>query len=1124
VEGLLSKTNEVDFMRYIDSFDLVCLTETHTTKAVLDISLFSSFHLYISDAKKLSHHGRMSGGVIVMVKKHLVVNVQLVKSEIDNTIVLNLGKSLFNSTKDVLLICAYLPPCDSKYWQSTHHGYGVELLDKCILDLSGEYEDFHLIICGDLNARTASDNHTYSSVDDDCFTQNETDFPRTSHDKEINLFGEDLLEFCSIHDCMILNGLNETDFDGSFTFVGNSGSSVVDYFIVSVELYNCKCVKLLEVESRVESDHMPVCLTVKQNNVNINTCKAERKQKDEYTNRLKWDTEKESIFVSKLKETEFMSNLEVVMLMLDEDVDKALDVFVTSLTTASECMVKRTVKKGVQERKGAVWFDSECIAAKKESKRKLRFFRKTKTAEDYLQARKRYKCLLKTKKRQHKRNLSNVLTENLNNSSVFWKELRNIGGGQKSQISTEITKDNWFNHFKNTFSLPADNKETENNMQNMYNKADILEDPEHDLNKCITENEVVCAINKLSKGKACGTDGILSEMLKTAGYVIVPFLCKLCNNIFDKGIYPKEWTKAIVIPIFKKGDNNDVDNYRGISLLSIISKCYTSILNLRLYNWLEDNNKICKEQSGFRKNHSTTDQIFTLYSVVQKCLNKQGQKLYVAFVDFKKAFDSVRHDVLLNAINTEGITGKFFISLMSMYNSLISCVRVNGDFSDFFDCPVGVRQGCILSPTLFSLVINTLAKHMNENGKHGVQLLPGLLELFILLFADDVALVSTTPSGLQNQLNVLKNCCDQLKLQVNEEKTKVMVFRKGGYLSKHEKWNFNGTVLEVVNKYCYLGFTFTTKLSTKLGTNHLVSKAKKALMYFLRIFQRCKDISKDVFFKIFDAKIQSILLYSCEIWGLQKLDSIERVHLLACKRFLNVPLKTPNKLIYGELGRYPLYINTFVRCVKFWFRLLLLEHDRLPWQAYQMLLLMDTNGKRCWATCIREILSSTGFYFVWLNQGVGDIAKFIMVFRQRLIDIYRQEWWGSIRNKERYFVYNLFKTAFQSERYLSTIDIYCFRVAFSQVRLNALPINANIHRYSENIALKYCVFCKDVIENEHHMIYVCPLYSDLRNRFIEQYVKYSISHLLNGVNTKTAFDVGKFVFYAIRKRVDYMDN
>ena len=117
-------------------------------------------------------------------------------------------------------------------------------------------------------------------------------------------------------------------------------------------------------------------------------------------------------------------------------------------------------------------------------------------------------------------------------------------------------------------------------------------------------------------------------------------------------------------------------------------------------------------------------------------------------MDFKKAFESVYHDKLLQAMQKEGVQGEFFASIKSMCDSLLSCVRANGKYSDFFDCPVGVRQGCVLSPTIFSLSINQLANYITETGKHGIQLLSGLVDLFILLFADDVALLATTPYGL----------------------------------------------------------------------------------------------------------------------------------------------------------------------------------------------------------------------------------------------------------------------------------------------------------------------------------------------------------------------------------------
>jgi hypothetical protein len=724
------------------------------------------------------------------------------------------------------------------------------------------------------------------------------------------------------------------------------------------------------------------------------------------------------------------------------------------------------------------------------------------------------------KKQDYKKNIAKSLSQNVKDSSVFWKNVKTLIGDKKKSTCNNISKNDWLHHFKTVHSSEADvmgdSDPVCNSMQENH-EVDCL-------NAIITKDEVVESIKGLNCGKASGIDNILSEMLKAGNDAIIDFLVDLFNCVFEKGVYPTGWSKAIIIPLYKKGNPDMPDNYRGISLISVICKCYTSILNNRLYKWLEDNEKLVENQAGFRKDYSTTDNIFTLYAVVQKCLNKKGRKLYAAFIDFKKAFDSVNHDLLLDAIASEGVSGTFFRALKAMYESLISCVRVNNEFTDFFDCPCGVRQGCGLSPTLFSLFINRLAKHINETGVHGVQMLPTFLELFILLFADDVVLLSTTPGGLQAQLNSLKVCCDKLKLNVNFDKTKIIVFRKGGFLGKREKWFYDGKRIEVVNSYSYLGFTFSSMLSVKAGTQNLVCKAKKAAYLICRAFSKCKEMSAEIFFKLFDAKVQSIILYSSEVWGLYKLDTIEKVHMIVCKRFLGVPLRTPNKMIYSELNRYPLYINSFVRSIKYWFRLLHMDQSRLPKQAYLMLQLEDARGKRCWASQIREILCACGFQYVWMNQGVGQINVFLKVFKQRLCDIFYQEWSATITTKDRYATYKMIKREFCASNYLLDVDIYCFRVAITQIRLGVIPLNNNMHRYSDNQQNKLCPFCKTCYEDEYHFLLQCPLYAILRKRYILcEKLFNSVSNILCCEQRHLSRNVAKYVFYAMKERRVFLE-
>ena len=138
-----------------------------------------------------------------------------------------------------------------------------------------------------------------------------------------------------------------------------------------------------------------------------------------------------------------------------------------------------------------------------------------------------------------------------------------------------------------------------------------------------------------------------------------------------------------------------------------------------------------------------------------------------------------------------------------MYSIIKACVRCGSSCTEYLDCLQGLKQGCLLSPTLFSLLINELAHDMTSSGRHVVQFSTNDIEICIMLFADDIILMSASIAGLQNQLNVLHDSTQRLYLNVNLSKTKVMIFRKGGHLSVKEQWVFGNQRLEVVNSYKY---------------------------------------------------------------------------------------------------------------------------------------------------------------------------------------------------------------------------------------------------------------------------------------------------------------------------------
>ena len=169
---------------------------------------------------------------------------------------------------------------------------------------------------------------------------------------------------------------------------------------------------------------------------------------------------------------------------------------------------------------------------------------------------------------------------------------------------------------------------------------------------------------------------------------------------------------------------------------------YGFVISRRVQEWVDENNITGECQAGFKQGYSTVDHLFTLLACVQKQFNK-NRKLYVAFIDFEKCFDSINRNLLWPILLKNGIKGKLYRCVQSMYTSVKARIRCNGaKLSLPIMCTAGVRQGDVCSPVLFTLFINELALDVIRNGRHGVTFLLDAFELFILLLADDVVLLS----------------------------------------------------------------------------------------------------------------------------------------------------------------------------------------------------------------------------------------------------------------------------------------------------------------------------------------------------------------------------------------------
>ena len=267
------------------------------------------------------------------------------------------------------------------------------------------------------------------------------------------------------------------------------------------------------------------------------------------------------------------------------------------------------------------------------------------------------------------------------------------------------------------------------------------------MNSIISFHEVKSAVMKTQNFKSAGIDQIPYDVLKNNVTIIA--LHKFFKLVFDYSIVPSLWLKSLILPIPKSGSDDPCDpmNYRGISLICCIAKIYGSILNKRLLTYLDAKQLLVEEQNGFKGQRSCSEHIFSLFSILRNRPNT-GQDTFAAFIDLRKAFDSVKRNFLLYKICNYGIDGKFYFSIKSLYQNTTASVKLNNYITEWFETPNGVKQGNTLSPTLFSIFINDLAKEIKKF-KCGIAI--GLnTYVCSLLYADDIVIIPPTEENLQN--------------------------------------------------------------------------------------------------------------------------------------------------------------------------------------------------------------------------------------------------------------------------------------------------------------------------------------------------------------------------------------
>ena len=480
-----------------------------------------------------------------------------------------------------------------------------------------------------------------------------------------------------------------------------------------------------------------------------------------------------------------------------------------------------------------------------------------------------------------------------------------------------------------------------------------------------------------------------------------------------------------------------------------------------------------------------------------------------------KAFDFVDRCKLWNKLIRVGVTGKLLCIIKSLYENVKSCIKHNGFLTEFFHPKSGLLQGEVMSPILYSLYVNDFEMHLLSDNCPSVEI--QLINIFLLMYADDTVLIAETPEGLQTMLNSLYSYSNDWNLTVNTDKTKIVVFRNGGRVRDNEKWFYDGNTLETVDQFIYLGMLLCYNGKFYQTQKHLAEQGRKALFALngkLTVF----DFNVETKCSVFDTYINSILSYASEIWGFHKAPDIEKLHTYFCKKVLGVKRSTCNNLVYFELGRLPLCVNRKLKIIRYWAKLKSTNNCILKSCYDDMLVNSDT-----WLMNVKYELEQIGLGFMFYDTMIDKTA--LTIIENRVKDIHQQLILSCIQNSSKGALYQHLVDNFTLQFYLRKfLDTRC-QIYIAKFRLSSHNLKIESGRF-HNVTRRnrICNLCQlQDIEDEFHFILKCPIYNEYRQKFVKRYYRtrpsvFKLTQLLSTNNIKELNNLGKYLYFAYNKR------
>ena len=508
------------------------------------------------------------------------------------------------------------------------------------------------------------------------------------------------------------------------------------------------------------------------------------------------------------------------------------------------------------------------------------------------------------------------------------------------------------------------------------------------------------------------------------------------------------------------------------------------MLNQRIATFLDNNSLLADEQNGFRKKRACQDHVYVLDSLVRARLNEKLHT-FTAFVDLKKAFDCINRDFMLKKVSDLGIDGKMYFAIKSLYSCTEACVKISPTIrTEWFETCFGVRQGDNLSPTLFNIYLNDLAVKVQES-RLGIDV--NGRNIGILLYADDIALISPTEENLQKMIDMIHEWSEAWWINVNLKKSQIMHFRPVGQDRCKQGFKYGTQNLDFTEKYKYLGVTFTEHLNYTENTNVLSQAAGRALGAVIAKYKTQGFMSYDTFSKLYESCVCPIMDYSSAVWGFGNFDKIDAVQYKAARSFLGVHKFAPKLAVEGDMGWLAPQYRAWLNILRMWNKLIQLDDNRLTQNVFINDYYLAQSGHENWCTYVYKILEVINEEDVFYDRQVVNIQT----AKVKLLQVQETKWKELSQRKPKLRTYISFKPTLTSEKYCTLNLTPSERSLMAQLRCGILPLHIETGRFRKTkLEDRICEFCSsNKVEDECHFIFDCNMYSDEREAFLSKIIE-----------------------------------